>query len=511
MNAHLTIDDVDLKRLAEMAGALALVLRPGDVVTLSGALGAGKTEFARALISCIGGGAHQDVSSPTFSMAQSYETARMTITHFDCYRLQSADELEELGMDDALAEGLVLIEWPERIDGLLPEDRLDIRIDDGRDQDVRKFMLKGQGAWSERLDRFIALQAFLSSAGWQDARAVLLQGDASPRRYVRLHKGTDSALLMDAPRQPDGPPIRDGLPYSAIAHLAEDVGAFVAVAQALTDIGLSAPRIIAHELARGFLILEDLGDVVYQGSIPAGADQTALTRAAVDMLVAVRDAPPPDMLPLPGGGQHTLPPFDRGTFSIEISLLMDWFWPAVHGDAAPDGLAESFDRIWDPMFALLQDDVQGWLLRDYHSPNLIWLAERTGIERVGLIDFQDALRGPLAYDLVSLLQDARIDVPATLEDEMLAHYCAACTARDPHFDTASFKTTYAILGAQRNTKILGIFARLSARDGKHGYLAHIPRVSAYLERNLKHPALGELKAWYDIHLPIEKRFIQKGL
>ncbi len=507
MSAHLKLDDVDLAGLADTAEALALVLRPGDVVTLSGALGAGKTEFARALISSIGGEARREVASPTFSIAQSYETARMTITHFDCYRLQSADELEELGMDDALAEGLVLIEWPERIDGLLADDRLDIRIEDGRGHDVRKLALSGQGAWSERLERFIALQAFLARAGWQEAHSVLLQGDASPRRYVRLQRGNDSALLMDAPRQPDGPPIRDGLPYSKIAHLAEDVQAFVAVAESLTEIGLSAPRIIAHDLAHGFLILEDLGNMVYQNSIPAGADQRMLTRAAVDVLVAVRKAPPPDQLPLPEERLHTLPLFDRGTFSIEISLLLDWFWPAVHGDAAPDGLAESFDRIWDPLYVQVQTDEQGWLLRDYHSPNLIWLAERTGIERVGIIDFQDALRGPLAYDLVSLLQDARIDVPATLEDDMLAHYCAVCTADDPRFDTVSFQTSYAILGAQRNTKILGIFARLSARDGKHGYLDHIPRVSAYLERNLNHPALGELKAWYDTHLPFEKRCI----
>lgn len=511
MSKSLTIDDIDLERLSETAGALALVLRPGDLITLSGALGAGKTAFAKALIAHIGENAELEVPSPTFALAQSYETDRMTVTHFDCYRLEQIEEAEELGLDEALSVGTVLIEWPERIDGLLATDRLDIRIDDGRTEDLRHMELVGQGEWSDRLERFAALQVFLANAGWAKAGAKLLQGDASPRRYVRLVRDDQSALLMDAPRQPDGPPILDGLPYSAIAHLAEDIRAFVGVGQALVDRGLSAPKILAHDLEHGFLILEDLGNEVYQSSIPAGADQPMLTRAAVDVLIALREAPPPDALPLPDGSAHRLPDFDRRAFAIETSLLLDWFWPALHGEAAPAGLAKNFDRIWDPLFATLQDEDHGWLLRDFHSPNLLWLQERRGLGRVGVIDFQDALRGPLAYDLVSLLQDARIDVPAALEEELLAYYCAECATRDPRFDSTKFKTAYAILGAQRNTKILGIFARLAARDGKTGYLGHVPRVSAYLERNLAHPALAELKAWYETHLPAESRRLQQGV
>src|SRR4029077_20603859 len=143
----------------------------------------------------------------------------------------------------------------------------------------------------------------------------------------------------------------------------------------------------------------------------------------------------------------------------------------------------------------------GWVLRDYHSPNLMWLPDRKGLKRVGLLDFQDALRGPLAYDLVSLLQDARLDVPEALERDQLARYCSARNAQSPHFSSDQFRTLYATLGAQRNSKILGIFARLAKRDGKRGYLAHIPRVARYLERNLAHPTLAALRAWYARELP----------
>ena len=141
------------------------------------------------------------------------------------------------------------------------------------------------------------------------------------------------------------------------------------------------------------------------------------------------------------------------------------------------------------------------MLRDYHSPNLMWLPEREGIRRVGILDFQDALSGPLAYDLVSLLQDARLDVPEALEREQLARYCAARGAQSQQFSSDQFVALYATLGAQRNSKILGIFARLAKRDGKRGYLAHIPRVARYLERDLAHPALAELRRFYARELP----------
>ena len=505
MSATWSIDGVDLDRLGHLASLLALVVGPGDLLTLSGELGAGKTTFARALIDRIWGGAGEEIVSPTFALAETYITPRMVITHLDCFRLESESELQELGLQEALDHGLVLLEWPERVASELGDDRLDIALEETGDEAKRKLTLEGRGSWAPRLDRLRAMDEFLKDGGWQDAEVSYLQGDASPRGYARLARNGERAVLMNSPSQADGPAIRGGKSYSALAHLAEDVRPFVAVAAALKGIGLSVPEVLAHDLGQGFLVIEDLEDLVFDNDMGQGQDQGEIYRTATDVLVALRQNPPPVRLALPDGSHHTLPRYDEGALGIEVELLLDWFWPALRGQAPEDSVRDEFAALWDHAFGQLSGQPEGWVLRDFHSPNLIWLPRRKGLKRVGIIDFQDALRGSLAYDLASLLQDARQQVPAALEEALRAHYCRACEANDSNFDREDFLSAYAILGAQRNTKILGIFARLAERDGKRGYLAHIPRVSAYLERNLAHPSLAGLKAWYDRHLPPDSR------
>jgi len=301
---------------------------------------------------------------------------------------------------------------------------------------------------------------------------------------------------MNAPRQPDGPPIRDGKPYSALVHLAEDVTPFVAVAGALRERGLSAPAIDAFDLGQGFIVLEDFGDRVFGAEVARGVPPGELWGPAVDVLLALATEPPAEEIPIAGHAPYRLPRFDAEAMLIEASLLIDWLWPALHGEETPEALREEFAALWRPHLELAACADPGWVLRDYHSPNLMWLPEREGIKRVGILDFQDALKGPLAYDLVSLLQDARLDVPEALEREQLDRYCAARSAQSEPFSSDDFRTLYATLGAQRNSKILGIFARLAKRDGKRGYLAHIPRVARYLERDLAHPALADLRDFY---------------
>ena len=190
---------------------------------------------------------------------------------------------------------------------------------------------------------------------------------------------------------------------------------------------------------------------------------------------------------------------------IETELLVDWYWPAISGAPISTQARAEFTAAWSGVFDRLLALPVGLTLRDYHSPNLLWLPERAGVARVGIIDFQDAMLGHAAYDLVSLLQDARLDVPEALETELLAHYLAGTRRHDPAFDEPGFTFAYRALGAQRNTKILGIFARLARRDGKPAYLPHIPRIWRYLQRDLAHDTLRPLQAWYDHHLPPELR------
>jgi tRNA threonylcarbamoyl adenosine modification protein YjeE len=497
--------ELDVLRLAEH---VAFALLPGDVLALEGDLGAGKTTFARALISTLSAGAITEVPSPTFTLVQSYETARFDVAHFDLYRLTEPSELLELGLDLALKRGIAVIEWPSRAGSMLPDQRFTLTLSDGTTPETRTITIEGTGACAHRVARLADIYGFLSRNGWGGTRTRLsyLQGDASPRRYARLIKSTGvRAILMDAPRQPDGPPIRDGLPYSRIAHLAEDVRPFVAIGTALAAAGFSTPELFAHDIDRGLLLIEDLGDAVFGAEVQRGGDQRALWARGVSALAALRRHRPSVPLPVPDGSFYKLPPLDHGTLQIESELLLDWYWPALHGSPVPPSVREAFLQAWHIVFTRVLEAPKGWVLRDYHSPNLLALAARPAPRDIGIIDFQDALLGPEAYDLVSLLQDARLDVPEALEHELLDRYIADVQTAEPAFDAREFRFGYAALGAQRNTKILGIFARLAKRDGKRHYLTHIPRIWGYLARDLAHPDLTPLKTWYDAHLPAAAR------
>ena len=498
MSPNWSLDGVDLVELDRLAQRLALVLKPGDVIAVSGPLGAGKTSFARFLLARLD--VEGEVPSPTFSLVQAYTSPRFTVHHCDFYRLEER-ELAELGLDDLLPSSVTIAEWPERAGDWLPKDRLDIAMDETAEPYRRRIVLTGHGSWVPRLERLQALSRFIATTPYADAAAEYLQGDASTRSYARLVLPERSAILMNAPRQPDGPPIRDGKPYSALVHLAEDVTPFVAVGHELRRRGLTAPAIYAFDLDQGFLLIEDLGDRVFGAEIAHGTNMAELYMPAVDVLLAIASEPTLPLLPVEGHAPYRLPPYDAEALLTEALLLVDWFWPALHGRTTPEEVRAAYIGLWRPL--LEQTAVSGntLILRDYHSPNLMWLPERAGLQQIGILDFQDALQGPAAYDLVSLLQDARLDVPEALEAELLARYCAARSASDKQFSSDQFSVLYATLGAQRNSKILGIFARLAKRDGKRGYLAHIPRVARYLERNLAHPRLASLRDWYANELP----------
>lgn len=302
--------------------------------------------------------------------------------------------------------------------------------------------------------------AFLDRAGWSGAEIVPLAGDASFRRYFRVHRGADSAVLMDAPPE----------------H--EDSAPFLAVAEHLDAIGFRAPKILAKDLDGGLILLEDFGDARMKEVIEADpAAETPIYAQAIDLLADLH-----------GHGAGPIPPYDMAVYQREAGLFPEWYMPAVGLDAD----AASYAAAWDAALAPIRDDRSVSVLRDYHAENIMLLGDGS----LGLLDFQDALAGHPAYDLVSLLQDARRDVPPAIEAAMIARYAE----RRP-FDAAA----YALLGAQRNAKILGIFTRLWKRDGKPRYLAFQPRVWGYLERDLAHPALAPVKAWFDAHVPEDKR------
>jgi aminoglycoside/choline kinase family phosphotransferase len=318
-----------------------------------------------------------------------------------------------------------------------------------------------------------AMLAFLKECGWGGLIPAVIAGDASFRRYYRIAGNGRRAIVMDAP-----PPQEDIVPYIAVAKL-------------LVDLGFSAPEVLAINDKDGFLLIEDFGDDTYTRLLNKGADEQALYLLAVDTLIELQRA-------VERRGALDLPPYDNERLLAEAALLVDWYVPAALGSPPlPDILREKYLEIWQavlPQAALGENTL---VLRDYHVDNLMLLRDRLGVRGCGLLDFQDAVCGPASYDLVSLLEDARRDVPAELRRSMTERYLAAF----PALDRPAFLRSAAILAAQRNCKILGIFTRLWKRDGKPQYLAHIPRIWRLLEEELAHPALAPVKQWLDRHLP----------
>ena len=310
------------------------------------------------------------------------------------------------------------------------------------------------------------IEPFLAAAGWRDYAVEPLAGDASFRRYFRIRAGDRTAMLMDAP-----PPNEDPAP-------------FLRAAKWLDANGMRAPHILAEDAARGLVLLEDFGEARMRDYLDQWPDdEDKVYRAAVDALVALHRLPPGPFLA-----------YGMAEYLREVRLFTEWYCPAkgLRVDAA------GYDAAWEQVLArLLPRQRPGvTVLRDYHAENIMLLG---ALEKQGLLDFQDALVGHPAYDLVSLLQDARRDVSPELEAAMFDHYVKQTGQTD------DFLADYAVLGAQRNAKIVGIFVRLCRRDGKPRYLDLIPRVWALLERDLAHPALAPVAAWFDANIPADLR------
>ena len=315
------------------------------------------------------------------------------------------------------------------------------------------------------------LEAFLESASWRDAAVEPLPGDASFRRYFRVRRSEQTAMLMHAP-----PPAEDPVP-------------FLRVAKWLDENGLRAPRILAEDKAQGWVLLEDFGDVrmrEYADAWPA--DEAAIYRAAIDALIELHRLPPGPFLD-----------YAMAEYMREARLLTEWYCPAQGLSVDHQGYTKAWETVLAQMLPRQRPGV--CVLRDYHAENIMLLGS---LEKQGLLDFQDALNGHPAYDLVSLLQDARRDVSPEFETAMFDYYVERAGAGE------EFLADYARLGAQRNAKIVGIFVRLWKRDGKPRYLGFIPRVWAMLERDLTHPALAPVARWFDANIPAELRQANGG-
>jgi hypothetical protein len=326
-------------------------------------------------------------------------------------------------------------------------------------------------------DRAALRADFVHRAGWGDASERLLAGDASFRKYFRLHRGSKTVVVMDSPA----------------AH--EPVEPFVRVGRHLLSLGLSAPEILAEDIANGFLLLEDLGDDTFARVLAAGGDEAELYARATDVLVVLHQAP--DHAMLPGLGSYA------GEALIDAAMLLpEWYLPEASGKPTSEEDAAAYRAAWRACLAALPPTAASLLLRDYHKDNLLWLPSRPGVKACGLLDFQDAQQGHPSYDLVSLIEDARRDVPPAVHAACLQRYVA-----ETGLDDKDFRVGMALMAAQRHARIIGLWIRLLRRDGKPEYLQYMQRCWRMFERALKHEALTPLRLWVDRLLPPELRRI----
>ena len=323
------------------------------------------------------------------------------------------------------------------------------------------------------------IQNFLRRADWDTAKRWRLAGDASFRKYDRLEGTKGRAVLMDAP-----PP-----------H--EDVRAFVRIARHLFALGFSVPEILAEDHEAGLLLLEDLGDNTYTRLLASGHDERALYTLATDALIALHSIPQAKAIP---EGVKT---YDTPRLLEEVNRINVWYRPLVEASALPDQAQRGFNELWQAILPKAWLAPTSLILFDYHVDNLLGLFDRPDMRACGILDFQDAVAGPVTYDLLSLLEDARRDIDPTLVAEMKARYLAAFPALDPK----AFATSWAVMAAQRHVRVIGTFARLKLRDNKLHYLVHMPRLWRYMDQCLQHAALSELKAWLDLHIPAPMRSV----
>jgi tRNA threonylcarbamoyl adenosine modification protein YjeE len=501
ISAPLTVHLIDEEATSQFGSDLAIAISKGCIIHLRGDLGAGKSTLARAFIRQMTHEPEMEVPSPTFSLVQPYAVEHHAniaeILHADLYRLSDGNEVDELGLTGPDVSSVLLIEWPERAERYLEKADLDIelKMETGANgEEQRCAIVSGSIAYIHALRRSLKIRQFLNENWRSKIYRQPFQGDASTRSYEFVIHGNQKRILMNAPKQPDGPIIADGKPYSQIAHLAEDVTAFVGVDQILGNAGLRVPAIYGQDLEEGLLLLEDLGpEGIIDDERQPIADRYLASAA---MLADFHQKDCPTQIMVGDTVQYDVPNYDREAMLIEVDLLAKWYAPRFKGAPLAKSELEGFSRIWNHLIDTLVDSEKKIVMRDFHSPNIIWRKTETDHKKVAVIDFQDAVTGPSAYDLASLAQDARVDVSPELENQIINHYCLIRSkARD--FDEVHFRQDYAIMASLRATKILGIFVRLDERDHKPVYLKHLPRIQDYIKRSMGHPVLKEYKQWYE--------------
>ena len=475
-----------------LAGIFAAIVRQGDCIALQGDLGAGKSFFARHFLRALAGDPFLEVPSPTFTIVQTYIIPVLNAAHFDLYRISDPDELVETGFEDALNEGVSLVEWPENADGNLPECRLTLAFEHGENFEERIISASFEGMdWSARLERSVRRQDFLEKSGYGDALRTQIQGDLSSRSYERISLDDKPPLiLMDMPER-KMPVLRDGQSYDDLAKRSTRIDQVIATNQMLAKLGVNVPAVTSSDIKSGLMLSEDFGrqTLVDRDNAPVKARYFAAMELLANLhqkYLACTKQNTTEVLQLPN--------YDSMAFLVELEIFEQWMVPETLKRNWTHSEKMAVGKIWKDLLSRLRAYEQTIVLRDCQAPNLFWMPDRTGTRKIGVIDSQDSLIGPSAYDVASLAQDARVDIPRTMELELYNYYMDM-RKWGPGREQ-DFRTALAICSVQRNSKILGAFVRAFRETGNREYLVHVPRVQTYLKTGLEHPVLSQLAQIY---------------
>ena len=472
-----------LNELDAFVKYIAPIFEKGDLLALNGEIGSGKTTLTKHLINYLTATRIDEINSPTYNLCQTYSNEDLIISHYDFYRLDYLQEIEELDINDSIKNNFTIIEWANKFSSILPKDHIEIQIDNKSDK--REYKILFHGEYAKKIAGHKNRLSFLSNSNLNIKKITNMRGDASKRKYFRVNDGKENFVLMDASE--------DSIKKNTTSKTITD---FIIFRQYLEDIGLRVPKIYEFDIQKQLILEEDLGLTTYDELYSKLSFQDLINPAIESLLILVHSNYK-NINDLDGKAFEPQN-FDEKVFINESKIFIDYYWPYVKNSICPEEEKYEFLSIIENIYSDLSTD-KTLVLRDYHSPNLHYLQNEKGHKKCALIDFQDALLGHPLYDLVSLAQDARFTISEDQERYIVDTFKDKFLFNDFQLSKSSFNEQYKILAIQRSLKILGIFARLSLLEGKNNYIIHMPRVLDYIRRSMDCSLLNNLTHWLKIN------------
>ena len=471
----------NLSDLEKLAKELVPLLNEGGVMTLNGQIGAGKTTLAKLIIQELTQTPLEDIVSPTFNLYHTYNRDNLEIAHYDFYRIESEIELLEIDLNESLTDKICIIEWADKFRDLLPKDRIEIFITCKKNE--RVYRINPLGKFREVVSNRAKIENYLGGLDINFTELQRLPGDASKRNYYRVMSPDNTMILMDATQESN---------IKSKTGLSNGIDDFIKIQKYLDSIDVRVPKLIVRNRIDNILLEEDLGEYSYADMLTKENYQK-LYNPAIKTLIHISNINHPKNIST-DSNPHYLKEFDLDIYLNEAEIFIDYYWPFIHGKQCNADKKQEFTHVMGEVYSNLTDD-KTLMLRDFHSPNLLFLENEDGFRKCAVIDFQDALFGHPLYDLVSLTNDARTTIDEHQEKYLIDLYKKDFPFNNFQFDSLSFIEQYHILGVQRSIKILGIFARLAILETNQNYLVHMPRVICYIKRIMQSGSIQTLACW----------------